>query len=137
MANAALLVARLVLAFLFLASGFSALARHGRHRQATFPLSVFRPPLSSPGRPASSNLPPAALIVVGYQTRAAALLLAAFSVAAGFIGHYGQGSEDPMLAFMHSQALMKDVAIAGGFLALAVAGPGAWSVDAGRRRPQA
>jgi putative oxidoreductase len=31
---------------------------------------------------------------------------------------------------MHSQALMKDVAIAGGFLALAVAGAGTWSVDA-------
>ena len=74
------------------------------------------------------------LIVIGFQTRAAALLLAAFSIAAGFIGHYGQGGDDPTLAFMHSQALMKDVAIAGGFLALAVAGAGAWSVDAGLGR---
>jgi putative oxidoreductase len=66
--------------------------------------------------------------------RAAALLLAAFCVAAAFVGHYGQGGGDPTLALMHSQALMKDVAIAGGFLALAVAGAGAWSVDAWRGR---
>ena len=72
------------------------------------------------------------LIVLGFQTRAAALLLAAFSIAAGFIGHYGQGGGDPTLALMHSQALMKDIAIAGGFLALAGAGAGRWSVDARR-----
>jgi putative oxidoreductase len=34
---------------------------------------------------------------------------------------------------MHDQALMKDIAIAGGFLALAVAGAGQWSADAWRR----
>ena len=53
-----------------------------------------------------------------------ALLLAAFCIVAGFIGHYGQGGDDPMLTFMHSQMLMKDIAIAGGFLALAMAGAG-------------
>jgi putative oxidoreductase len=73
------------------------------------------------------------LVVIGLQTRAAALLLAAFCIAAAFIGHLGQGGEDPALAFMHTQALMKDLAIAGGLLALAIAGAGAWSVDARRR----
>ncbi len=34
-----------------------------------------------------------------------------------------------MLTFLHSQMLMKDIAIAGGFLALAMAGAGAWSID--------
>ncbi|TIX09102.1 MAG: hypothetical protein E5V46_23810 [Mesorhizobium sp.] len=57
------------------------------------------------------------------------LLLAAFCVAAGLIGHYGQGGDDAMLAFLHQQMLMKDIAIAGGFLALAMAGAGAWSID--------
>ena len=41
----------------------------------------------------------------------------------------GQGGDDAMAAFMHSQALMKDVAVAGGMIALAVCGPGRLSVD--------
>ncbi|WP_287383981.1 DoxX family protein, partial [Mesorhizobium sp.] len=69
------------------------------------------------------------LILVGLQTPIVALLLAAFCIAAGFIGHYGQGGHDPTLAFMHQQMLMKDIALSGGFLALAMAGAGAWSVD--------
>jgi putative oxidoreductase len=132
-ANAALLAARLLLAFLFLASGFSAL------RDMAGAAGYF----SSLGLPAPSFLAwvtclfevaAGGLIVLGLGTRATAMLLAAFSVAAGFIGHFGQGGGDATLAFMHSQALMKDMAIAGGFLALAVAGAGAWSVDARRRR---
>ncbi len=42
---------------------------------------------------------------------------------------FGQGGGDAMLAFLHSQMLMKDIAISGGFLALAMAGAGAWSAD--------
>ncbi|TIW21694.1 MAG: DoxX family protein [Mesorhizobium sp.] len=68
-------------------------------------------------------------VLVGFQTRIVGLLLAAFCVAAGLIGHYGQGGDDAMLAFLHQQMLMKDIAIAGGFLALAMAGAGAWSID--------
>jgi putative oxidoreductase len=129
MANAALLAARLLLAFLFLSSGFSALGD----------IAGTAGYFSSLGLPAPSlvawatclfELAAGILILIGFQTRAAALLLAAFCVAAAFIGHYGQGADDPTLAFMHSQALMKDVAIAGGFLALAIAGAGAWSIDA-------
>ena len=130
--NAALLAARLLLAFLFLASGLSSLGN----------IAGAADYFSSLGLPAPSFLAWATclfefaagvLVVIGFGTRAAAILLAAFSVAAGFIGHFGQGGGDPALAFMHNQALMKDIAIAGGFLALAVAGAGQWSVDAWRR----
>lgn len=129
--NAALLAARLLLAFLFFASGLSSLGN------IAGAVDYF----SSLGLPAPSflawavalfELAAGALIVIGFQTTAAALLLAAFCVATAFIGHYGQGGDDPTLALMHGQALMKDLAIAGGFLALAVAGAGAWSVDARR-----
>jgi putative oxidoreductase len=129
--DAALLAARLLLAFLFLSSGLSSLGNIAGATQY----------FSSLGLPAPSfmawatclfELAAGLLIVVGVGTRAAALLLAAFSIAAAFIGHYGQGGSDPTLAFMHSQALMKDIAIAGGFLALAVAGAGRWSVDSWR-----
>ncbi len=130
--NAALLAARLLPAYLFLASGISVLG------DVAAAISYF----SSLGLPAPSFLTWATclfeiaagvLIVVGFQTRVAALLLSAFCVAAAFIGHYGQGGEDPMLAFMHQQAFMKDLAIAGGLLALAVAGAGGWSIDEWRR----
>jgi putative oxidoreductase len=130
--NAALFGARLLLAFLFLASGLSSLGN----------IAGAADYFSSLGLPVPSflawatclfELAAGVLIVIGFQTRAAAILLAAFSIAASFIGHFGQGGEDPALAFMHGQALMKDVAIAGGFLALAVAGAGQWSADAWRR----
>jgi putative oxidoreductase len=129
-ANAALLAARLLLAFLFLSSGFSALGDMAG-TAAYFSSLGFPAPTLVAWTTAVFELAAGALIVIGFQTRVAALLLASFSVAAAFIGHYGQGG-DPALAFMHSQALMKDIAIAGGFLALAVAGAGAWSMDAWR-----
>ena len=72
------------------------------------------------------------MILVGFQTRIAAAALAIFSVVAGYLGHYGQGGDDAMLALMHSQAFMKDLGLAGGFMLLALHGPGALSVD-GRR----
>lgn len=130
-ANAGLLAARLLLAFLFLSSGFSGLSDIAG-TAAYFQGLGFPAPTLVAWAVGLFELLAGALVVVGFATRPAALLLAAFSVAAGFIGHYGQGIEDPMLAFMHSQALMKDVAIAGGFLALAIAGAGRWSVDAWR-----
>jgi putative oxidoreductase len=71
-------------------------------------------------------------VLAGFQTRIASWLLAAFCLAAAYVGHYGQGGDDPVLVLMNMQALMKNIAIAGGFLVLAVHGPGALSVDARR-----
>lgn len=71
-------------------------------------------------------------ILVGFQTRIAAYLLAAFCVVSAYIGHYGQGGDDPTLVLMNMQALMKNIAIAGGFLILGAYGPGSLSIDARR-----
>lgn len=131
-ANAALLAARLLLAFLFLASGFSALGDMAG-TASYFSSLGFPAPLLVAWAAGLLEIAAGVLVVIGLQTRAAALLLAAFCIAAAFIGHLGQGGEDPALAFMHTQALIKDLAIAGGLLALAIAGAGAWSVDARRR----
>lgn len=65
-------------------------------------------------------------ILVGFQTRVSALLLAAFCVFTGFAFHYAPA--DPMQMIM----FMKNLTIAGGLLALFVAGPGSLSVDARR-----
>jgi putative oxidoreductase len=70
------------------------------------------------------------LILVGFQTRIAALILAAFCVATSLLFHTKFGVRNELLHFE------KDLAIAGGFLVLAAFDGGAWSVDAwmkGRR----
>ncbi len=66
-----------------------------------------------------------AALVAGWRTSLAALALAAFCAAAALIFHNRLAD--------HGQALhfWKDIGLAGGFLALAVAGPGRWSADAG------
>jgi putative oxidoreductase len=70
--------------------------------------------------------------LIGFQTRLVSLALALFCIAAAFLGHFDQGAGDPVMTFMHQQMLMKDLAIAGGFLALAMAGAGIFSADARR-----
>ncbi len=62
-------------------------------------------------------------IVAGLLTRLAALGLAVFSVASALIFHT---AADPMQQIM----FMKNLAIAGGFLALVAFGPGRISLDA-------
>ncbi|KUM26857.1 hypothetical protein AU467_19160 [Mesorhizobium loti] len=126
--NALLLVSRLLLAALFVPSGFQALTNIAGTTSYFAGLGLPLPTLAAWGT-GLFELIAGLLILVGFQTRIAALLLAAFAIVAGFIGHYGRGADDATLAFMHQQMLMKDIAIAGGFLALAMAGAGAWSAD--------
>jgi putative oxidoreductase len=64
------------------------------------------------------------MILVGLQTRIAALMLAAFCVATALLFHTRFGVRNELLHFE------KDLAIAGGFLVLAAFGGGAWSIDA-------
>ncbi|MDE2295625.1 MAG: DoxX family protein [Gammaproteobacteria bacterium] len=68
------------------------------------------------------------LIVLGLWTRLAAFLLAGFSLLAGAIFHHAIGDEIQQLM------LLKDIAIAGGFLVLVAHGAGPWSLDARRGR---
>jgi putative oxidoreductase len=126
--NALLLLSRLLLAALFVPSGFQALSNIAGTTSYFAGLGIPLPTLAAWGT-GLFELIAGLLILVGFQTRIVALLLAAFCIVAGFIGHYGQGGGDPMLAFLHSQMLMKDIAISGGFLALAMVGAGAWSAD--------
>ena len=126
--NALLLVSRLLFAVLFVPSGFQALANIAGTTSYFAGLGLPLPAIAAWGT-GLFELIAGLLILVGFQTRIVALLLAAFCIAAGFIGHYGQGGDDATLAFLHQQMLMKDIAISGGFLALAMAGAGAWSAD--------
>lgn len=78
-------------------------------------------------------------ILVGFQTTIAAWLLVAFCVFTAFMFHSGpinnpdfSEGANALLSMFNQIMLMKNLALAGGFLALAVAGPGALSVDAKR-----
>ncbi|RUW96968.1 MULTISPECIES: DoxX family protein [unclassified Mesorhizobium] len=126
--NALLMVSRLLFAVLFVPSGFQALANIAGTTSYFSGLGLPLPALAAWGT-GLFELIAGLLILVGFQTRIVALLLAAFCIAAGYIGHHGQGAGDATLAFLHQQMLMKDIAISGGFLALAMAGAGAWSAD--------
>jgi putative oxidoreductase len=64
------------------------------------------------------------LVLFGLWTRAAALVLAGFCIAAAVLFHTKLGDRNQLLHFE------KDLAIAGGFLFLALHGAGAWSLDA-------
>lgn len=69
-------------------------------------------------------------ILIGFQTRALALLLALYTIGTGIIGHHywtmtGGEQINNMIHFY------KNIAIAGGLLALCAAGPGRFSIDRG------
>lgn len=66
------------------------------------------------------------LLVIGWRTRTVAIGLAAFTLLTAIIFHSNFGDRNQLTHFM------KNLAIAGGFLAVGVAGAGRWSVDARR-----
>jgi putative oxidoreductase len=64
------------------------------------------------------------LLIIGWQTRLGALAVAAFCIVAALIAHTNFGDANQLNHFL------KNFAVAGGALALFVAGPGAYSLDA-------
>ena len=128
MADLAALAARILLAWVFLQSGYAALSNIAGTAAYLAGLGLPMPIAAAWGVGLFETVFGLCL-VVGAATRPAALLLAAFAVAAAAIGHLGQGS-DPAMAFMHRQAFMKDLAISGGLVLLAIHGPGRLAVDA-------
>ena len=135
MNNAILLAARILLSFMFILSG----------------LSKFGDPASTAGMISQAGIPAATLltyvagifevvtglaVLVGFQTKIAAVLLAGFSAFTALVFHSSAinipdfpAAANGLLSLFNSLMMMKNLAIAGGFLGLAVAGAGAWSVD--------
>jgi putative oxidoreductase len=68
-----------------------------------------------------------ALIVLGWQTRLAALVLAGFSVVTGVIFHAGSADQMQQIMFL------KNLGMAGGFLFLVANGAGRLSLDSRRK----
>ena len=119
--NSVLLVARFLLASLFVWSGIGQvqgydetaifLTRHGV-LGALLPIAIF------------IELSGAILIMAGYRTRWTCLVLAGFCVVTALLFHANFGDRAQMFHFI------KKAAIAGGLLALYVSGPGRISFDA-------
>jgi len=125
MNNLLLLLARILLSFMFIMAGLQKFGDLGG--TAGY--------ISSVGLPAGSVLAPLSAVfevvaglavLVGFQTRIASWLLAAFCVVAAAFFHYAPAD------MMQTLLFTKNLTIAGGFLALSVAGAGAFSID-GRR----
>ena len=63
------------------------------------------------------------LIIIGYKTQISAILLAIFSIVTAMIFHLDFSNQMQTISFL------KNFALAGGFLFIAVHGPKNWSVD--------
>jgi len=120
-----LLVSRILLVLLFFASGFGMMA-------APSGVAGYMGSMGVP-LPAVSvwivilwKIIASIMVLIGFKTRWGALALALFCVAAPLLAHTNFADQNEMTQFF------KDLAIAGGFLALSVAGAGAYSVDARR-----
>ncbi|PWC34570.1 hypothetical protein TSO352_22110 [Azospirillum sp. TSO35-2] len=128
--DALLLAARVLLGAIFVQSGFGKLMA----------LGGFIGGLESQGVPMAAVLGTIGAlveafgglaVVLGAWTRLAALLVAAFTVAATLIAHrYWEAPPEAMK--MQQIQFMKNLAIIGGFLALAASGAGRYSVDGWR-----
>jgi putative oxidoreductase len=63
------------------------------------------------------------LVIIGYQTRLAAILLAMFSVVTALIFHSNFSDQMQIIAFL------KNIGLAGGFIFIAVNGPKDWAAE--------
>jgi putative oxidoreductase len=137
--DAILLVARIFLSIMFIVAGFG----------------KFVDPAGTAGMIAGAGIPAATAltylaglfelaaglaILVGFQTQIAAILLALFCVFTALVFHSGTiavpgWNEDALglINMFNGLIMQKNLTLAGGFLALAAAGAGAYSIDARRR----
>jgi putative oxidoreductase len=134
-ADAALLLARIALAAIFLYSGYGKLTNpagfsgylvnHGFPAGLSYWLALLAGLIEAFGGLA---------ILAGFKTRYAAVLLALFTLVAALIGHRFWEVTDAAQRGNQLIHFWKNIAMIGGFLALYVAGAGAFSVNA-RRGP--
>lgn len=124
MNNAILLVARLLLAQIFLLAGLGKLGAGYASTQG-YMAAMGVPGIVLP-LVIALEIGGGLALIAGFLTRWAALGLAGFCLVSAAIFHTNFG--DPMQMIM----FMKNLAMAGGLLVLSVHGPGAYSLDARR-----
>lgn len=123
--NATLLAARILLVILFFVSGLGMLTSPGGTAGYFGSLGIPLPGLVV-WLVIALKIIGGLAVLLGIQTRYAAWALAAFCIAAPLFGHNNFGDQAEMTQFL------KDLALAGGFLALSVSGPGRLSLSGAR-----
>jgi putative oxidoreductase len=127
--NTAALVGRILLAIMFITSGFGKLT--GFDGTVGYIASKHLP-LPQVGAVIAilAELGGGLLLLVGFKARWAALALAIFTLAAGILFH-DFWNADAASKMMQSINFWKNVTIAGGMLTVFAFGPGRYSVDKG------
>src|SRR5919198_1433571 len=125
MNNVVVLIGRILLAAIFILSGFGKLSDISG-TAAYFQMYNLPAGAATAVGAGLIELLGGVSILVGFQTRIAAWVLAVFSVATALIAHMNWADMMQLINFQ------KNLAMAGGFLVLATYGPGALSVDARR-----
>lgn len=123
--NLALLAARILLSVMFIKAGYDKLMGFGSGGVQKY-MDAFGVPGALLPLVIATEIGLGLMVLVGYKTRYAALGLAGFTLLAALLFHFKLSDNTQYLFFM------KNIAITGGFLALMVAGAGAYSVDAKR-----
>jgi putative oxidoreductase len=127
--DAGLLIGRLLIAALFLPSGIGK-AMHWQHTVELMHIVHAPLPVLAAAIAVLCEIGVMLLIVIGLKTRWACLVMMVYTAGASYLGHpfwHMTGS-----AVMENQInFFKNIAIIGGFLILASAGPGRYSVDRG------
>ncbi|TPI14069.1 DoxX family protein [Mesorhizobium sp. B4-1-3] len=124
-ASATILVGRILLSIIFLLSGFGKLTAIAGTAGYFGALGLPVPTVTAVVVGLIELLGGIA-ILLGFQTRIAAWVLAVFTIATALVAHTGWADQMQMINFL------KNLAITGGFILLATSGAGAYSVDARR-----
>jgi putative oxidoreductase len=128
MNNALNLMGRILLAALFLPAGLSKLS--GFEGTVGYIASVGLPFASVAAAAAIAvEILGSVALLVGFQTRMAAAVLAVFTIVASFFFHAFWAAA-PEQAFMQQLLFFKNIGVIGGLLLLVSSGAGAWSLDA-------
>ena len=120
-----LLVGRIVIGLLFLVAAYNKIKGYGGTVGYFGRLGVPMPAVIAP-LIIVFELAAGALLIIGYQTRMVAFAVAVFVTIAALLAHMNFGDANQLNHFL------KNLAIAGGCLALFVSGAGSYSVDGGR-----
>lgn len=123
----ALLIGRILIAILFLIAAYYKFKGLGGTTGYFTKLGLPAPSAMAP-LVATAELAMGVLVLAGFKTRFVALAIAAFVIGAALIAHMNWADGNQLNHFT------KNLAIAGGALALFVAGAGAYSVDARTKR---
>lgn len=125
MNNAIVLIARILLAHIFLLSGIGKLGAGYAATQGY--MAAMGAPAALLPLVIALEIGGGLALILGFLTRWAALALAVFCIVAALMFHLNFGDRMQMIMFM------KNFAMAGGLLMLYVHGAGAFSIDARRR----